>query len=151
MTRRNRIARLRCRGVRLKRVRDSIPHMIEQNAIAGIVGWSETLNELAIGLIFGTIAIVAATLIRRPCTLKSRVSFLMLIPAWLSLLASVMYGLNTPSQYRAYVLSGKPDDGWLRNFLEFQCSNQELWFEVALFAFAAWFVWVLLSWVFSKE
>ena len=124
---------------------------MDKSAVASIISWSQTLSQLAVVIMAGSAAIIVGTSSRRPRTLLARSSFLLFIPGWFCLFGSLVYGSNVSRQYRYYLLMDKPDETWLRQFLEYDCYRQEWWFQLAVTIFAVWLIWALLWWVFSQE
>jgi hypothetical protein len=123
---------------------------IQPMEVAAIIQWSTLLDQWAIAMLGGSVAILLTTVSRRPQSALVRCSFLLFLPGWFCLFSSLVLGTNSQRQYRAYLTETDRNEEWLRHFLMDDGWRQEQWFQYAVIAFGLWLLLLLLYWVLAK-
>ena len=78
---------------------------INKSNLKEVVEFAGGLNQMALAVLGGTIALLLSTSYLRPAGLHMRYTYFLFIPGWICLGASVYFGMVIRQQYLAYLLT----------------------------------------------
>ncbi|MGH9828802.1 MAG: hypothetical protein ACREDR_36735 [Blastocatellia bacterium] len=110
---------------------------------------SGTMNGWSLLIIGASVTAIIGTSYLRPPKICFRLSYLLFIPGWSFLAASVYYGNRVSRRYMAAMLA--KDDGILRETVQamsHEFSSQIGFMQLGLIIFAVWLAIFLVWWVF---
>lgn len=128
--------------------------------ISRIFEGAAMLNQWAVAMLGGSVAILIASWIRRPKSLWARIPFLLLPAGWWCVAQTLLAGGELYQTYRMQVTvrvvlpPGReqrlPINTLLRAIQELG-ERQEFWLELAFAFLGLWLLLLVLYWVFAKE
>ena len=114
------------------------------------VALSQSLSQWAQLIIGGTVVFLLGTAYQRPGFLKIRLTYLLMLPGWGFLGASIYNSIQVQRALYAYLLLSHPDIGPFREAIN-RDGYRQLWqMEWGVSFFVLWLVIYLGWWVFGK-
>ena len=112
---------------------------------------SQSLSQWALLIIGGSLVVVVSNDYYRPPTTQMRYPYLLFVPAWALLAASIYFGIQAQGEYVGYLLVTDPNrlteyKIQMNDFTARQISSLE-W---ALAFLGIWLIFYIFWWVFSK-
>lgn len=133
---------------------------MDEHELARIFEGVVMLNQWAIAMLGGSIAILVASWLRRPERLWVRCTFLLLPTGWWCVAQTLLAGGEIYRTYRVYVTVRvtSPTGGGQRlpmkvllDALQSIGERQEFWLQLAFVFMGLWLLLLVLYWVFGKE
>ncbi len=112
---------------------------------------SSHLSAWALAVAGGTVGAIVSTSYRRPITLPSRLPYLLFVPGWMCLAASLYMGNRLAGEYLASLLVKPESSAVIASQINDTYANQWSWLLWSLAFFGCWLLVFLLFWVFGKE
>ena len=104
-----------------------------------------------LGLFGGSVALIIGTSHHRPDQLLIRMIYLIMIPAWVLIAASIYYGDLIYRNYIAALFAPKNKLGLIFGEMNGDYAVQQTTMQIAIMLLSIWLIVYLFWWVFMKQ
>lgn len=119
-------------------------------AFAAAASLAQSLEQLTIAIIGGSIAVLVTSSTHRP---KGRIrwAYFLFIPGWVGLSYAIYRGVQVQRVFLSYHFFPNPNLASLRVAINRDAYCQIVSLELGLLAFGVWLICYLLWWIFAEE
>lgn len=134
-----------------------IPVSSKAKFFEAAVALAQNLTQWALLIIGGSLVVIVGTSYYRPPSMRSRLIYLLFVPAWILLAFSIYNGTLVQRRYLAYTFANPANSNYqqtVQGILE-GINNSANWqfatLEWALVCLGSWLFFYLLWWIFLGE
>jgi len=124
---------------------------LDSKAFEAGVSYSQSLTQLALLVVVGTLAVLLGTSYRRPANRFIRYAYFMFIPGWAGLALSIYCGGLVQRSYLGYLWRPKADPAKVLQTMNADAYCQLSSMEWSLAIFGVWLVVYLLWWILHQQ
>jgi hypothetical protein len=134
--------------------------MDESKFFEAVQSLAQSLSQWDLLIIAGSMIMIVSTDYYRPPTRRMRLTYLLFLPAWISLASSIYWGIQIQGSYVAYLIASLRKDndpqkaGIISSIVSKVNSNtasQIFCLKIALLFIAIWLVVYICWWIFTDK
>ena len=119
--------------------------------LESVLAFSNSMRDLCIAALGGTVVLVLGSSLRRPQGLRARAGFLWLLPGWVALSSALQKWAEVHQHHLALVLSPKADPLTILERVNNAIQVQITHTSIAMAFIGAWLMLYLVWWVFHRQ